>query len=56
MPSLRRRHPEQAADKPPAPVEVIGSAEDLSAFDDSSLDFRDRQPPARAHRVPRDRG
>jgi SAM-dependent methyltransferase len=34
----RRQYPE-IADQKLAPVDVIGSAEDLSAFDDSSLDF-----------------
>ena len=34
----RRQYPE-LADKDLAPVDVIGSAEDLSAFDDGSLDF-----------------
>jgi SAM-dependent methyltransferase len=34
----RRQYPE-LADKDLAPVDVIGSAEDLTAFDDSSLDF-----------------
>jgi SAM-dependent methyltransferase len=34
----RRQYPE-LADQNLAPVDVIGSAEDLSAFDDSSLDF-----------------
>jgi SAM-dependent methyltransferase len=34
----RRQYPE-LADKPLAPVDVVGSAEDLSAFEDCSLDF-----------------
>jgi SAM-dependent methyltransferase len=34
----RKQYPE-LADKQLAPVDVIGSAEDLSAFDDGSLDF-----------------
>jgi SAM-dependent methyltransferase len=34
----RRQYPE-LADKQLAPVDVIGTAEDLTAFDDSSLDF-----------------
>ena len=35
---LRRHYPE-LADQPFAPVSVLGSAEDLSAFPDASLDF-----------------
>ena len=34
----RQQYPE-LADEQLAPVDVIGSAEDLTAFDDSSLDF-----------------